>query len=50
VAQKQDINPGALTAADVAGARAAQKLSATQVNQVRDSVPGLKAVKKKGSR
>jgi mono/diheme cytochrome c family protein len=50
VAQKQDINPGAVTAADVAGARAAQKLSATQVNQVRDSVPGLKAVNKKGSR
>jgi mono/diheme cytochrome c family protein len=48
--QKQDVKPSALSAADVAGARAAPKLSATQVNQVRDSVPGLKAVNKKGTR
>ena len=49
-AQKQEAKPGALTAADAAGARATEKLSATQVNRLRDSVPGLKAVNKKGTR
>ena len=49
-AQKPEVKPGVLSAVDVAGARAAQKLSATQVNQMRDSVPGLKAINKKGTR